>query len=114
MRGSGARRRCGTGSRVAEAVADTTDGEDQLRLARIALELLAQVADVDVDRARLAVVRASPEPLEQHLPRVHPARVRGEYPQELELDVRELDGAALDLDDAAREVDRQPAARDDL
>ena len=52
--------------RLPEAVADAAHGEDQLGLARVALELLAQVADVDVDRARLAVVGVAPERLEQH------------------------------------------------
>ena len=57
--------RRGTAHRVAEAVADAAHREDQLRLARVALDLLAQVTDVDVDRPRLAVVGAAPEPLEQ-------------------------------------------------
>jgi hypothetical protein len=33
-----------------------THGQDQLGLPRLLLDLLAQVADVNVDRARLAVV----------------------------------------------------------
>ena len=45
---------------VAEAVADAPDREDVFRLAGIALELLAKVPDVHVDRARLAVVGAAP------------------------------------------------------
>ena len=62
---------------------------------------------MDVDRARLAVVRAAPERLEQHLARVDAARVRGERAQQLELDVRELHGRPAHLDRAPREVDAE-------
>ena len=61
---------------------------------------------MDVDRPRLAVVRAAPERLEQPLARVDDPGLRGERPQELELDVGELDRAPVDLDRAPREVDR--------
>ena len=64
--------------RVPEAVADAAHGVDQLGLARVALELLAQMADVDVDRARLAVLGAAPERLEQHLARVDAPGMRRE------------------------------------
>ena len=69
-----AARRC-LGHRVAEAVADAAHGEDVRRLARVGLDLLAQVADVDVDRARLAVGRVAPDRLEQRLAAVDAAGV---------------------------------------
>src|SRR5919109_3286944 len=100
--------------RVPEAVPDAAHREDELRLARILLELLAQVADVDVDRARLTVVGAAPERLEQHPARVDPARVRRERPEELELDVRELHRLAADLDRPLRHVDDEPVSGDEV
>ena len=42
------------------------------RIARITLELLAQVPHVHVDRARLAVLGATANRLEQRLTREHP------------------------------------------
>ena len=48
-----------------EAVPDAAHGPDQQRRRRIALELLAQVPDVHVDRALLAVVGRVPDALEQ-------------------------------------------------
>src|SRR5205823_13955043 len=74
-------RRCA----VSEAVADAANGDDQPRLVRIALELLAQVPDVHVDRAGLAVGGVAPELLEQHLTAEHAARSLGDRPQDLEL-----------------------------
>ena len=94
-----AARRSGAGSPVAEAVADAAHGQDVLGRPRLGLELLAQMADVDVDRARIAVVGALPERLEQHPPAEDPARVRRERAQQLELDVRELHRLAAHLDD---------------
>src|SRR5439155_6749665 len=104
----------GMGSSIAEAVADAAHGEDVFGLARVTLELLAQVTDVDVDRPRLAIVGASPERLEQHPPAVDAAGVRRQRPQELELDVRELHRLVPDLDGSAAQVDPQPVHRDRL
>src|SRR5215217_8078745 len=70
---------------VAEAVADAAHGEDVLGLLGVGLELLAQVADVDVDRARVAVGGVAPEPREEHVAREHAAGTRGERAQDLEL-----------------------------
>src|SRR4051794_31357082 len=73
--------------RVAEAVADPAHGEEVLRLLGVALDLLAQVADVDVDRARVAVRAVAPDASEQHVARPDAARVRRERGEDLELDV---------------------------
>ena len=74
-------------------------------LARLALDLLAQVADVDVDRAWLAVVGAPAEALEELPAGEDDAGVRGEQREQLELDERQLDGLAAHLDRAPRQVD---------
>src|SRR5690349_12232143 len=72
------------------------------------------MADVDVDGARLAVVSATPEGLEEHPPAVNAARVRGQRPQQLELDVGELDRFPAHLDRPARDVDLEAVHRDQL
>src|SRR6478609_9506293 len=67
----------GLPSVVAEPVADSAHGEDVLRLLGVALELLAQVPDVDVDRAGVAERGVAPHALEQHVAREHtPRRAR--------------------------------------
>src|SRR4051795_11427236 len=73
---------------VAEAIADAAHREDVLGLLGVDLELLAQVADVDVDRARVAVGRVPPHAREQHVAREHTARAGGERAEDLELDER--------------------------
>src|SRR4051812_28099483 len=55
---------------VAEAIADAANGEEVLGRARVTLDLLAQVADVDVDRARVPVGGVAPDLLQEHLPRL--------------------------------------------
>src|SRR3954447_16502961 len=77
--------RSGTASAVPEAVADAPHGQDVLRRPRLVLELLAKVADVDVDRPRVAVVGALPERLEQHPAAEHAPWGRREGAEELEL-----------------------------
>src|SRR4051812_43395513 len=59
---------------AAEPVAHAAHGVDVDRLAGVRLELLAQVAHVHVDGARVAVVRRLPHGLEQALAREHPPR----------------------------------------
>ena len=49
------------GGLAGEAVADPAHGLDALRIGRVELQLLAQVAHVHVDRARLAVVGRIPD-----------------------------------------------------
>ena len=74
-----------------EAVADAAHGEEELGLLGVALELLAQVADVDVDGARVAVLGVAPDVLEQGLAAEHPAGRAGEGAEDLELDVGDAD-----------------------
>src|SRR3954451_6713942 len=68
------------------------------------------MADVDVDRSRLAVVRPAPDRLEQLLPREHAPGTACQRTQELELDVGDLDRRSVALDRAARRID--PQSRD--
>src|SRR5262249_18358627 len=99
---------------VSEAVPHAPDREDELRSARIALELLAQVAHVDVDRPRVAELGAAPERLEQHPAAVDAPRVARKPPEQLELDVGELHLPAFDLDRPSREIDAEPVDLDRL
>ena len=79
-------------------VLQARDGEDVLRPRGVELELLPEMPDVDVDCPGLSVVGATPERLEQHPAAVDPSRMRGENPQQLELDVRQLHLLAPHLD----------------
>src|SRR4051794_7556662 len=90
---------------VPEVVADPAHGEDQLGLLRVLLDLLAQVADVNVDRARIAVGGVAPQALEQHRAAEHAARGARQDREDLELDIGELDLGAAHLDLALAEVD---------
>src|SRR5689334_24961513 len=76
---------------LAEAVADAAHSEEELRLLGVALELLAQVADVDVDGARVAVLGVAPDVLEQRLAAEHAARRARQRREDLELDVGDAD-----------------------
>ena len=77
---------------------------------RILLELLAQVADVHVDRALVAEGGVAPDPVQQHVARVDAAGMARQHREDLELDVRELHRLAVQLGGALREVDVQVAA----
>ena len=55
------------------------------------LQLLAQVPDVDVDGARVAVLGVAPDVLEQGLAGEHAAGRAGEGAEDLELDVGDAD-----------------------
>src|SRR5918998_4385187 len=92
---------------LAEDIPDTPRGVDELGVAGVALDLLAEVADVDVHRALVAELVA-PHPPEQRAARENPARARGEGHEELELGVGEIHLLAPYGDPAAGEVDAEP------
>src|SRR5262249_24174602 len=94
---------------VPEAVSDAADREQVLRVLWVVLELLAQVADVDVDRARVAVGGVCPDPVEQHVAREDPPGGAGQGRQDLELDKGQLGLVASHLDRALQEVETQIA-----
>ena len=77
---------------VAEAVARAAHRQDQLGLLGVPLDLLAQVPDMDVDRAWLAVVGAPADPLQQLPPAEDDPGIGGEEREQLELDERQLHG----------------------
>src|ERR687890_725646 len=74
---------------LAENIPDTPRGVDELGVAGVALDLLAEMADVNVHRALVAELVA-PHPPQERAAREHPARARGEGHQELELGVGEV------------------------
>src|SRR4051812_45283576 len=75
-----------------ERVADAVDRFDAVLAA---LDLLAQVTDVSVDRAIDDVNAVSPHRFDQAIAREHVLFVAGEVEQELELDRRQVDRRLL-------------------
>src|SRR3712207_5006043 len=92
---------------LAENIPDTPRGVDELGVAGVALDLLAQVADMYVNRSLVAKLVA-PHPAQERAPREHPAGARGERNQQLELSVGEVYLFAPHGYPAAGEVDSQP------
>src|SRR5829696_3098240 len=72
------------------------------------------MAHVDVDRAWLAVVGTAPERLQEHLSAVDAPRMGSKRAQELELDVGQLHGPAVNFDIAPGEVDSESVRLDRL
>ena len=93
--------------RIAEAVAHAAHGEQVLGVLRVALELLAQVADVHVDRAGVAVGAVAPDAREEHVARPHAPGAGRQGDEDLELDVGRLHRRAAHLDGALGGVDAQ-------
>src|SRR3954468_14609249 len=81
----------------------------QLRHAERAVDLVAQVADVDVDDVRAVLVVVVPGVLEQLVAREHLARVAHERLQKLELLGREVDLGVLAPDAAGGRVELERA-----
>src|SRR4051794_3730097 len=94
---------------VAEAVPDAAYREQVLRLLRIRLDLLPQMADVHVDGPRIAVRGVAPHAREQHVAREHPSRRARERGQDLELHVGRLHDVAVARHGALARVDAQTA-----
>ena len=86
------------GSGLADAVPGSSDGDDQLWILRHRLELLAEMADVNVDRARLPVVGAPADSLEELSATEHDSGLRGEQRKQLELHERQRDGLSANFD----------------
>ena len=97
--------RCGL-----EAVADTSYGVDL----HGAVELLADLRDVNVDGARVAEPVVTPHAVEDLLAAQRESRPFREELEQLELLGRERDDAAADPYLAPAEVDRRVAGLDDL
>src|SRR5918911_342261 len=88
-----------------DLVADAPYGDDRRGVA----ELPPQLADVHVDRARVAGERIAPDPLEQLVTREHEPAVVEQLPQEVELLRRELDLLVAHARLAAARVDPERA-----
>src|SRR5207253_11076825 len=93
-----------------DLVADPPDGDDRRGVAQLAAEL----ADVHVDRARVAGEGVAPDALEQLIARQDETTVVEQLPQEVELLRCELDLLLRDLDLAAAGVDVEVAVVDRL
>src|SRR5262245_16410056 len=78
-----------------ELVARTANGHEPHGILRVALDLAADVGDVQVGRPRVADVLALPEVLHDLPPREDPAGVAGEEGQELQLRRGQLDRLAV-------------------
>src|SRR5947208_921307 len=101
-------------SALGEGVADSPHGQDEGGRGGIVLDLLAKVADVDVDRLLVLVERlVVAEELEELGPRVDPAGPAREMAEDLELRRREADPAGSALHAPALEVDEEIAVADD-
>ena len=93
-------------SALGELVAGTADGQDELRQRRVVLDLVAQVADVDVDRLLVLVEGlVVAQQLQQLAAAEDAARAAGEVAEDLELGRREPDPAVAPLDPPPLEVD---------
>src|SRR3954471_12125774 len=79
-----------------EAVADPEVGMDVGPARRALLQLLAQLADEDVDRAVAVGHRVAPDPLVDLLPLKHLAALLGQQVEQLELAAGELEGLLAD------------------
>src|SRR3954447_24974845 len=101
-------------SALLEAVPHAAFGKDHLRVRRIRLQLLAEVTDVDVDGAVVAVLRVAEHVLEQFGAGEHAAGLAREREQDLELEERELDRVAVQLDGALGRIDAQAVVKDRL
>src|SRR3954451_11734121 len=97
---------------VAEAVSDAAYREQVLGLLRIRLDLLPQMPDVHVDRARVAVRRVAPDAREQHVAGEDTARRARQRGEDLELDVGGRHDVAVARDGALARVDPQAADLD--
>src|SRR5688572_2858116 len=79
-------RRCTASSAFREGVTDTPHGQDECGRRRVVLDLLPEMADMDVDRLLVLVERlVVAQQFEQFATRVDPPRARGEVTEDLEL-----------------------------
>src|SRR5918995_3101687 len=90
---------------LGELVPDAPDRQHELGLLRVALDLLAQVRDVDVARPHVTLELALPQLLHDLLAAEHLTGPAGEQPQYLELRAREIDRLAAHRHEVTGEVD---------
>src|SRR5687768_11174423 len=99
------------GSILAECIAHAPDRPDVARLGGIRFDLVANVADVHVDRPLVGLQRlVVAHQLEELRSRVHPPGAASEVPEEVELGGRQRDALAVAGHPPALEVDDEVAA----
>src|SRR5665811_1383451 len=95
-------------SALDEGVADSPHGQHEDRRGRVVLDLLAQVADVDVDRLLVLVERlVVAQELQQLAPGIDTPGTSGEMAEDLELGRRQVDLSAGALDAPPLQVDHE-------
>src|SRR5262245_22550490 len=97
-----------------ELVADTADGEDELRVRIISLEALPQPAHVDVHGPRLDVHLGSPYEVQEGEPIVHPMGVADEELEQLELPEGKTERLPVEEELVGVEVEPEPPALEHL
>src|SRR5687767_9780119 len=101
-------------STLGKRVPDSTDRLDEGRMRGVVLELVAQVAHVDVDRLLVLVESlVIAQQVEELGAGVDAARLAGEVPEDLELGRGQADAALAALDAPPVEVDQQVLVADD-
>src|SRR6188472_2237091 len=107
-------RRSGGRSALGECVTDTSDRQDERRCGRVVLDLVAQMADVDVDGLLVLVERlVVAQQLEQLGARVDAPGARRQVTEDLELGGGQADPPVATLDAPPFEVDEQVTVADD-
>src|SRR5947209_16954050 len=101
-------------SGLLEAVARAANGEDQLGVLGPLFELFSQVADVDVDRPRVAVGAVAPDRAQELLAIEQPSRLGHQPGQQLELREGEPHGLAANGHLAVAAIDLDRAHAEDL
>ena len=98
---------------VAEPEPDASYGDDEPRFGSPAVQLAAQVRQVDVDHVGVADPVFAPDRAEQFFAGAHVTGVLAEVAEEVELDAGEVDDGVVDPCLAATEIDVQrPVAHD--
>src|SRR5579884_1940 len=92
-----------------EAVSNAWLGQNQLRMRRILLDLLAQIADVNAEVLGLVSVLSPPNPSKEVLVQDDTPRVRHELVEQLVLGGTELDVSAVGYDTPLSKIDREIA-----
>src|SRR5271154_5156470 len=90
-----------------ETITDASHREDQFGIGVVALDMLAQAADVNVDGPRFDERVASPHHVEQLFARIHTHRMLHEKFQQLELAQRKLPAPGVDKHLVSAEVHPQ-------
>src|SRR6187455_1071112 len=104
----------GVRSALGEGVTDTSHRQHEHRRGRVVLDLVAQMAHVDVDGLLVLVEGlVVAQELEQLAARVHPTGTRRQVAQDLELGWSEADPPVATLDATPLEVDEEVAMPDD-